>query len=103
MHLEGMYPNNSRWFASGTHPTEGHRGLPSSVEEVCFLLLLSFLSVCVCYKNILKSCYMASAPILHYHSSKQNNGKEFCLPQPSGQPPLTAQLSVLKLVYTTDE
>lgn len=70
-HLEGIYPNSSSWRASGAHPEEGHRGLPSSVDEVCFPPLLSFLSVCVCYINILKSSYMASAPILHYHSLEQ--------------------------------
>lgn len=46
---------------------------------------------------------MASAAILKHHLSKENSVKEWSPLWPPGQPSLTVGLSVLRLVYTSDE
>lgn len=50
------------------------------LKRVCSLFKLSFPLVCVCFKNILKICYMVSAAILKHHLSKENSVKEWSLP-----------------------
>lgn len=88
-------------LASGTHPEEGRRCSPSAVVRARLLpVFISFLSVCMCYKNIFKISYVASAPILEHHS--QNRTERIGLPRGLQGIPLSQLLSVLGLVYATD-